>query len=80
MNESFAVAVSQGKVFFEATSEVFEQGVCPFLAEVQTFEQFEPEIGLVHKYNYSTQQALHGETSNEVGEPGNQQQRNLFGH
>lgn len=64
----------------EAICEVFEQGVCSFLAKVQTLEQFETEIALVQKYNYSTQQALHRETSNEAGEPGNQQQRNLSGH
>lgn len=72
--------VSPAKLCLEATSEVFEQGVCPFLAKVQTLGQFEIEIASVHKYNYSTRQALHTETSDEVVEPGNWQQGNLSGH
>lgn len=47
----FLCPVSPAKLCLEATSEVFEQGVCPFLAEVQTLGQFEIEIALVHKYN-----------------------------
>lgn len=61
---------SAAKACLEATSEVFEQGVCPFLAKVQTLEQFETEIALAQKYTYSTQQALHRGHQMRLGSQG----------